>query len=606
MAKDGRRAWLFLTARQVAKALDRVSGGWLLTASVVVALGSFAAGLAPLALKMFVDQLQVGSSARVHVVPPLIAAYVAALLFQRLCEQVQSYAYFRGEQRLARCFATEVYAHILALPLPFHLNYKAGALAQVLSDGLVGLRLLLSQAALSVAPVVIQLAIAGTVLSAVVGPAIGVVLVAALLTYAVVFTWGAIVAHTAVRAISSAQVEASGAIIDGLMNIEAIKANTAERRYAQRYSQFVHTSEERWRVYLGSRLKNGLAVAGVFSAAVAATHGFASIEVLDHRMTLGAFVLVNAYILQLIRPLEMLGLALRDLGQGLAFFDKVGSLLAETPEAISLEDEPDADVAVMPADLRFESVSFAYQDRQTLSDVSFSAAPGQTIGIVGESGAGKSTLLRLALRFYEPNKGRILFDGQSLSDIPLTKLRKQIALVSQDTILFNDTIAANIGLAADAAAPETIAAAAARARLAELLQNLPLGLDTPVGERGLKLSGGERQRISIARAALRRARLVIFDEATAALDSRTERAVWDAMAGLAQSATTIIVTHRLSTVATADEILVLDKGRIIERGRHTQLLAAGGPYAQLWRAQTEGASEDRGGVDPQVSLNAAS
>jgi ATP-binding cassette subfamily B protein len=574
--------------RQIVRALAGGAWPWLVLALVFVSLGSLSAGLAPLALKTLVDRLVAGGAPSLALVAPAVGVYVGALLIQRLCEQAQSYGYYRGEQRLVRRFGALAYAHMLALPLPFHLDNKSGALAQTLADGVLGLRLLMGQIVLSIMPVLVQVAVAGAILGAVLGPQMALVLLVSLVAYGAVFTLGVFGVHQAVKGISAAQGEVGGATADGLLNIEAIKAYTAEQRYARRYDALLERTEGHWRRYLGRRLVNGLAVAAVFALAMAAIHLLASLQVLSAHLTLGAFVLINTYILQLIRPVEMLGFAIRDMGQALAYLDRIGAILAEPAEG---EEDPAQDEAAptpeasAPAELVFERVSFAYPGRQTLHEVSFRAAPGQTIGIVGPSGAGKSTLLRLTLRFLEPSGGQIRLDGVSLATAPLAWLRRQIALVSQDTILFNDTIAANIALAADGADAASIAQAADRARLTALLADLPDGLDTLVGERGLKLSGGEKQRVSIARAALKKARLVIFDEATAALDPATERAVWEAMAGLAHGATTLIVTHRLSTVAGADEILVLERGRVVERGRHAALLAAGGLYARLWRAQ---------------------
>lgn len=576
--------------RRLIDALDREAWTWLGLALLVVSLGGFAASLAPLALKTLIDHLTSESRAGVSSLARLIGFYVGALLIQRLCEQVQAFAYSRGEQRLVRRFARQTFAHLLTLPLGFHLDNKSGGLAQALSEGILGIRLILTHLALTIAPVAVQLIVAGVVLGSVFGLEIGSILIIALVAYCAVFTWGVFRLHGSVRGISAAQVDVGGATADGLMNIEAIKAYTAERRFARRYDELLGQTEGQWRIFLRRRLENGLAVAVVFGFAVGAIHLSASGQVARGALTLGGFVLINTYVLQLVRPLEMLGFAIRDIGQGLAYLDRIGGILSQETEAIdALSDTPVAEASFTePAELVFENVSFAYGDRQTLSDISFRAAPGQQIGIVGSTGGGKSSMLKLVLRFWEPTSGRILLDGQPISDMPLAALRGQIALVSQDTILLNDTIAANIGLADDQADEAAIHAAASRARLSELLGRLTDGLHTLVGERGLKLSGGEKQRVSIARAALKQARLVIFDEATAALDPATERAVWEAMEGLAQSATTLIVTHRLSTVAGVDEILVIDQGRIVERGRHTALLAAGGHYAALWRAQTSG------------------
>lgn len=594
------RARLVEVVGRLHRSSDMATSAWLGAALLIVTLGGLAASLAPLALKVLVDRVTApGRPGAALSLAGLVGLYVAALLFQRLCEQLQAYAYARGEQRLVRRFGGQAYGHMLTLPLSFHLDNKSGALAQALSQGILGLRLILTHLALTIAPVIVQLVVAGAVLAAVLGADMGLILFAALVAYSVVFSWGVSRLHESVKQVSASQVDAGGAAADGLMNVEAIKAYTAETRFADRYDQLLGETEDHWRGFLRRRLENGLAVAVVFGLAVGLVLLLAGRQVTDGRLTIGAFVLINTYLLQLVRPLEMLGFAIRDIGQGLAYLDKIAAILAEAPEAQG--PASGAPSPSRPADLEFQHVSFGFGDRRTIEDVSFRAPPGALIGVVGPSGAGKSSLLRLILRFYEPREGLILFDGQPLSGLPLQALRRQIALVSQDTILFNDTIGANIRFAVDDADAGDLAAAAQRARLSEFLAELPDGLDTLVGERGLKLSGGEKQRVSIARAALKQARLVIFDEATAALDPATERAVWQAMSGLAQGATTLVVTHRLSTVAGADEILVLDHGRIVERGAHRQLLDLGGLYARLWRAQTIGAFHAAAN-DPETSL----
>jgi ABC-type multidrug transport system fused ATPase/permease subunit len=582
-----RLAWQSEVRRLIWRSLTPFSSAWLTTALVIVFLGSLAASLAPLALKDLLDNL-VEEGER-H--PPqdallrIVAVYIAALFVQRLCEQVQIYAYSHGEQRLIRGFAGQAYVHLLRLPLSFHVSQASGTTSQVLANGTQGLRSLLAPLVMNVVPTIAQITIAAFVLFSVVGSSIALVLVTALLSYFTAFALGIRRLDKPMREVSAAQGRTGGATNDGLMNVETIKIYTAERQFARRYDAHLGEVEDRYRVFIWHRTKNGMLIAVVFSLAIAATLLLTGQEVVAGRLSLGAFVMVNTYLVQLVRPLETLGFAARDIGQGVAYLGELEALLTAKREVLDLEPKEGAETPQAAA-LSFRNVSFSYNQEKTLRDINFSASPGQFIAIVGRSGAGKSSLLRLIMRLYEPSAGEIALDGRPVSEMALAELRQQVALVSQDTILLNDTIAANIALGADEATEATVTEAARRACLAELLSRLPEGLATQVGERGLKLSGGEKQRVSIARATLRRARLVLFDEATAALDPVTEAAVWEAMNDLRQGATTIIVTHRLTNVVLADEILVLDRGRISERGSHSALITLNGLYAELFRTQT--------------------
>lgn len=560
------------------RAGDRASLAWFAAAGLAVTMGGLAAGVAPLALKHAIDTLASGAKTGLTAG---ILAYVAALLVQRLCEQAQALAYGRGEQRLSRRLSRQAFDHLLRLPLAFHHGARSGALAQTLAEGVMGLRLILAHIVMSIGPVAVQLVVAAAVLGQIFDGRTGLALAAGLLGYAAAFTWGVARLEAPAKAISAAQIDAAGLTADGLMNIEAVKAFSAETQFGVRFDGALKTREAQWRRFLARRFSNGLAVACIFGL----TLGSALLST-DGRISVGAFVLLNTYVLQLVRPLEMLGLAVRDVGQGLAHLDQLLTLMEEPAEPSHTPLAANATAPTGPASLAFEAVSFAFEGKtRVLRGIDLQIAPGAFTAIVGPSGSGKSTLLRLILRLYEPDSGEIRLDGRPLASFPLADLRGQIAVVSQDTILFNDTIGENIALAVAGADPEAIERAVAAARLAPLLSNLPEGLATRVGERGLKLSGGEKQRVAIARAALRRARLVLFDEATAALDPATERAVWAAMKDLAGDATTVVVSHRLSTVAGADQILVLDAGQIVARGRHQDLLSSNGLYAALWRAQ---------------------
>jgi ATP-binding cassette subfamily B protein len=588
--------WLegfFQAMRSVAAASDGAGRRWFATALILVTIGAGSAGLAPLALKAIIDASNgAGRHLEASRGIELALAYVAALGVQRMCEQLQAYAYGKGEQRLLRRFTGRAFEHLLRLPLAIHLDEKSGAVTQGLTEAAVGVRLICTHAVITISPLLVQLAVAVVVLASVFGAAGAAALGLAILVYAAVFAWGVTRLALELKAISSAQAQAGGAIADALMNVETIKAFTAERRFAGLYDCNLAQTERAWGQFMGARLQNGLLVAAVFCSLIGASLIGTIAAVQTGALSLGGVVLVNTYALQLVRPLEMVGFAVRDVSQGYAYIERLMAMLRIAPEGAGALPAPPPPEPLPPqpqsgpAELAFDQVSFSFgPGRPALSDVSFTASPGEVIGIVGPSGAGKSSLVRLALRFYESESGQVRLDGRPSSAWPLEAWRQQIALVSQDTILFNDTIAANIGFAREDASDLSIEQAASSAKLDPLLARLPERLQTRVGERGLKLSGGEKQRVSIARAALKQARLVIFDEATSALDPATEQAVWQAMRYLAARATTLVVTHRLATVAAADRIMVLDQGRIVETGPHRALLAAKGLYWRLWRAQ---------------------
>ncbi|MGH8168128.1 MAG: ATP-binding cassette domain-containing protein, partial [Woeseiaceae bacterium] len=350
-------------------------------------------------------------------------------------------------------------------------------------------------------------------------------------------------------------------------------------------------TEAHWARFFSRKALNGILVGTIFAASVGTSVYVAAREVLQDDMSIGAFVLVNAYVMQIFRPVEMLGFAIRDIAQGMAFIEKMIDVFRQVPE-----HTPCAGGRCLPpgpGELVFDAVSFSYsQERPILHDVSFTVPAGMTVALVGASGAGKSSLIRLLMRFWEPDHGRILIDGIPIAEASASSLRKEIAIVPQDTVLFNDTIAFNIAVGRADCSTEEIIQAAQVASIHDFIAARPEGYETQVGERGLKLSGGEKQRIAIARAILRNPRVLVFDEATSSLDSKTERRILRKLSEVSQTTTTLVIAHRLSTVADAHTILVLADGKIIERGTHRDLLRRGGVYQAMWATQNEGSEND--------------
>ncbi|HSA81291.1 MAG TPA: ABC transporter ATP-binding protein/permease, partial [Geminicoccaceae bacterium] len=380
--------------------------------------------------------------------------------------------------------------------------------------------------------------------------------------------------------------EVSAQAVDSLLNYETVKTFTNEAYEAQRIDRALAGYE---RAAIKSRVslaalnfgQAAIIALGVTAIMIAAAQG-----VVAGTLTVGDVVLVNTFLLQLYQPLNILGMVYRELKQSIADLETMAGLLALRPE---IEDRQDAlPLALMSGEVRFEDVTFGYDARRPiLQELSFSVPSGHTLAVVGSSGAGKSTVVRLLFRFYDVDEGRILIDGQDVRDLTQHSLRAAIGLVPQDTVLFNDTIGANIAYGRPGASPEAIEAAARAAQIHDFIMTLPDRYQTVVGERGLKLSGGEKQRVAIARMVLKDPPILVFDEATSALDSGTERLIQAGLRRLSAGRTTLIIAHRLSTVVDADQILVLERGQVIEQGRHRQLLARHGVYAQMWARQQE-------------------
>ena len=559
----------------------------LVVALLLIMAASAMTALGPVALKLVVDGFAgQGSAAGVSAVT-LIGLYVLSQWLARTVGEIRGLVYARAERRMSRMLSERLFAHVMRLPLRFHLERQTGAISQTLDNGLNGYQMVLHTLVFTILPVATELGTIVFVLSRLNQPAFLGLFAGAIVAYAVVFWYSAFTIMAAAKAASDSQINATAVMTDSILNYETVKYFTAESVVQERVSRVLTQTEDGWVGFYRRWAYNGLGVATIFAGFLAVTILYAAHEVQAGRMTVGSFVLINTYMLQVVRPVEMLGYAMQSLSQGMAFLEKLFDIFREKPEPFVVSDMSPTGAGVGKLD--FEAVGVAYRsDRVILRDVNFTLPAGKTLGVVGGSGAGKSTLVRLLVRLIDPDTGRILLDGISIGDLPLSTVRQAIAVVPQDTVLFNDTIGYNIAFGKAGSTQAEIEHAARLAHLHDFIMSLPDGYDTRVGERGIKLSGGEKQRVSIARAAIKRPRIYVFDEATSSLDSHTEREILRNLREISRFSTTLVIAHRLSTVVHADEIVVLEGGTIVERGSHSALLRQSGKYAALWQAQQQG------------------
>ncbi|MFL6604475.1 MAG: ATP-binding cassette domain-containing protein [Steroidobacteraceae bacterium] len=564
---------------------------------LLVIVTAILTAVGPIALKAIVDAFSAARSAPIKLPVALIAAYVISQWLARTSGEIRSFIFARAERRIFRALGERLFAHLMRLPLRFHLDRQTGAISQTLDNGLQGYQLILHHIVFTCLPVGAQLCTIVLVLARQHQPMFLVIFCAAFVCYVIAFGCSAIATSRAAERASNSLVQANATMTDTLLNYESVKYFTAESLVQERVNRALYNTETEWVAFYRRYAVNGLVIATIFAGFLGLAVVTAASQAIEGRITVGDFVLINAYMLQVMQPVELLGFAVQGISQGMAMLDKMMSLLREHTEPGS----PGADAQVgavkisrtliaeptrsSPA-LQFENITLCYRgEGRVLDEISFSVAAGQTLGIVGPSGAGKSTIVRLLVRLFDPDSGRILLDGVPICDLPLEVLRKSIAVVPQDTILFNETIAYNIAFGKAGSSQLDIVRAAKLANLHEFIVRLPQGYDTVVGERGVKLSGGEKQRVTIARAALKRPKVFVFDEATSSLDSETEAAILHSLRHIGGSGTTLMIAHRLSTVIHADEIILLEGGRIRERGAHTELLRQRGRYAALWEFQ---------------------
>lgn len=580
------------------------AAAWRLGATVsLVVTGGLLAGLAPLALKNLVDTLTSGVDWRQRTVIASAAAqaawYLAALSLARLLAELRPSLIGAAEQRIYARLRQRFLAHLLALGLPFHLGRRTGALVQSGEQALLGYQIIIFNLVHSLLPVLVELVTVTLVLLSLGQPAMVATFGATALAYLVVVGICARRLEGVAQAVSDANLGTQGMLTDALLNYETIKYFGAERSTRDRFDAVSQVLETRWARLHHERTRLGLALTMTFVLSLTVSLALAIQAVADGSLSVGGFVLANVYMLQIVRPFEMLGAAARDLSQALVFVRPMLDVLSQAPESsASTRRPPDphgdggpsssandtAHHRPAPA-ISFRGVRFGYDGKTVLQDLDLSVAAGRTVAIVGASGSGKSSLIRLLLGLYPPQAGGIWLDDQNIASIPLSELRAMIGLVPQDAVLFNDTVAFNIAIGSPTASRGAIEQAAKVARLHDFVMSLPAGYDTVVGERGLRLSGGERQRIAIARAVVRQPRIYVLDEATSMLDNVTESKILNGLQKVSAGCTTITIAHRLSTVRHAEEIVVLESGRVVERGDHPSLLARNGPYALMWAAQ---------------------
>ena len=560
----------------------------------------------PMVMKELIDGLTITPErpASMLALPAgLLVAYGLLRLSNTAFTELREFFFAKVTQRAVRNIALKVFRHLHALSLRFHLNRQTGGVTRDIERGTRGISSLVSYTLFSILPTLVEISLVLGYLSIRYDVWFSAITIVALVVYigftVVVTEWRTHFRRTMNELDSKANIRA----IDSLLNYETVKYFGNEEYEAQRYDEGLQRYER-----AAVRSQNSLSLLNtgqslIIATAVSLMLWRATLGVIGGSMSLGDLVLVNAFMIQLYIPLNFLGVIYRELKQSMADMERMFSLLDQHRE---VADGPGAaPLKIAGPELRFERVDFSYEaKRQILYGVDFTVPAGTTTAVVGHSGSGKSTLARLLFRFYDVNSGAIRIDGQDIRQVTQTSLRQSIGIVPQDTVLFNDTIEYNIGYGRPGASHDEIVAAARAAYIHDFIMSLPDGYQTTVGERGLKLSGGEKQRVAIARTLLKNPAILVFDEATSALDSQAEQAIQAQLKDIARDRTTLVIAHRLSTIADAHQILVMSRGRIVERGTHAQLLAARGLYADMWERQ-QARKDDADSASPDSPAEAA-
>ena len=554
-----------------------------ISSQFVLVIGPFFLGWAVNAVQQALENGSLWRDAQL-LIASLILGYGGFRLLSTFLNEAREYIFAPVGQLAQRRVATATFAHLHKLSLRFHLERRTGGLSRMIERGIRSIDFLFRFLLFNIGPTLLQLAIAGIAFAIAYDlrfAAIAIIIVLAYITFTVMTTEWRLKFR---REMNKQDTIASSRAVDSLLNYETVKYFGTEGFETERYDHAMANYQK-----AAIRSRTSLATVNIgqsflMNLGIVLMMLLAAHEILGGKMKLGDMTAITLVMMQVYRPLNILGFAYREIKQALTDMDKMFDLLELTPEVQDADDA--ADIGGISGDIAFENVDFFYEpDRQILKRLSFEVKAGNTLAIVGPTGAGKSTLPRILYRFYDIAQGRVLIDGQDISGLTQDSLRRAIGIVPQDTVLFNDTIGYNIGYAKPGASQAEIETAATDAQVHQFIQSLPQGYDTLVGERGLKLSGGEKQRVAIARTLLKNPAILILDEATSALDNRTERDIREALERAARNRTTLIIAHRLSTITHADKIMVLDQGEISEMGTHKQLLKQKGLYAKLWAEQ---------------------